>query len=695
MEPEVTISYRRAIGLITRFISGRFFEQLLSGIQAVAWQHQVDLLVVHGTPEQVALTQIGQQRVDGWLVQTYLQGLDLLAQQGKPIVTISGCVPGQPFPAVFPDNRQGMASIMESLLAQGHRRIAFVGDTSIGDIQERYEGYQAALTQHGLPFDPALVVITDSPLSHQGAWAARQLMARPADYTAVVAGNDWTAIGLMRAFQDKGRRIPDDVAVVGFDDIPEAQVTNPPLSTVRQHTDELGSTAARLLLAQMTGQTVAAAKHCVPTTFVFRESSGSNLARRISQWTRPNIESGNLWQTSLSRELVHVLLPTLPLVPPPSPAQLWPEVDKLAQLLAETVEGAAPQQLDSHVLDAIFLSPPILNANPEILVEMVRVLEAAGLVLVNSRPEATQAQSRLYALLDQLLTEIMRSYRRRQTSSQRTLNEVLQSQYNISQLLLQCPPEQVDWLRETSMYSGCLGLWLPAGDSGAPLISLAGWYQREGSSSLRAGTSYGAPQFPPLDLLPSALQKGSTTCLVLTVRTADHDWGMLAVSGPLISADPWLEDNTINILEICCGFLGMALERETLRTSLQHSSEYEQYLAERLRQASLPLIPLMEGVVLIPLGGAVKDEHFEPLVEKALSEAARQPVAEIVVDLGPQPPADPEFEQKLLALLGPVALGGTRVTAIGPGFKAGPRAEGVQFQPSLAAMLDQARQPAS
>src|SRR6185436_20227588 len=89
-ERHIRMSHRRAIGLVTSFISGRFFEQLMSGLQTVAQEYQVDVLVIHGTPEHVALTQIGQQRVDGWLVLTYFHGLELLAQQGKPIVTISG-----------------------------------------------------------------------------------------------------------------------------------------------------------------------------------------------------------------------------------------------------------------------------------------------------------------------------------------------------------------------------------------------------------------------------------------------------------------------------------------------------------------------------------------------------------------------------------------------------------------------------
>ncbi len=577
------MSHRRAFGLITTFISGRFFEQIMSGVQQVAWQNQVDILVIHSTPEHVALTQVGQQQVDGWLVLTYTRGLDLLAQQGKPIVTISCRIPGQTFPAVFPDNRQGTESIMAHLLAEGHKRIAFVGDTSIGDIQERYITYHDVLKRNNIPIDPGLVLITDSPLADQGTLAARRLMASRLPFTAAVAGNDWTAIGLMREFQEHGYRIPQDIAIVGFDDIPEAQITKPPLSTVRQRSDELGATAARLLLAQIAGQPAGPSVDAIPTTFVERESSGSNPLTRISQWKDPEIAAGPSWQASLAKELVSVLLPALPLESNPSPAQVWPEVDKLVQVLVTTVNGTELQKTDSSLLQAIFSSLPMLNASPEILVKMLRVLETAGMKLIEEHPEPLPARERLQALRDQLFIEIMRSYRRRQNNSQRTLSEILQSQYTISQLLIQSPPQQVDWIKETPMYSGCLGLWSPSGSDQSPVMSIAGCYQREGGIPLRVGTSFSAPQFPPLGMLPSSAQKkGITTCLVLPVRTADHDWGMLAVSGPLISNDPWLEDNTISTLEICCGFLGLALEREVLQESLRHASENEQLLTDRV-----------------------------------------------------------------------------------------------------------------
>jgi DNA-binding LacI/PurR family transcriptional regulator/anti-anti-sigma regulatory factor len=691
------MSHRRAIGLVTTFISGRFFEQFMNGLQTVAWQHQVDVLVIQGTPEQVALTQIGQQRVDGWLVLTYLQGLDLLAQQGKPIVTISGRLPEQRFPSVLPDNRQGMENTVEHLIARGHTRIAFVGDTSIGDIDERYRYYQSTLARHGIAVDPELVVITDNPRADRGVAAAHKLLAAKVSCTAVIGGNDWTAIGLMREFQANGYNIPNDIAFVGFDDIPEAQVTNPPLSTVRQRTDELGSIAAKLLLAQIAGETVAPVNHYVPTVFVPRESSGTNMIERMPQRPEPIKGSETLpWQTALAHELVRVLLPAVSPDPHPSPAQVWPEVDKLVRLIAETVEGKPTQTLDANFLHNIFSSPPILNANPEILVEMLRVLDTAGMALVADGPNASQARQPLRALLDQLLVEVMRSYRRRQNNSQRTLSEVLQSQFYISQLLLESPPQQLEWLKETSMYTGCLGLWTPSGGNHSPAISIAGSYQRDGTSALRPGQSYTAGQFPPIDLLPSTPhQKDITTCVVMMVRTADHDLGMLVVSGPLLSNDPWLEDNTVNTLEISGGFLGLTLEREALQESLHHSSEYEERLTAQIRDLSCPVIPVMDRVVLLPLAGVVDMEQASQVITNALGNDLTRHASDILLDLTGVQFIDNRVVRMLIDITQTIILLGSRVTLIGISadiqqriLGTGMTPGGVTSQPNLATAID-------
>lgn len=694
------MSHRRAIGLITTFISGRFFEQLMIGVQSVARQHQVDVLVIHSTPEHVALTQIARQSVDGWLVLTYTKGLDLLAQQGKPIVTISCREADQQFPSVFPDNRQGMKSIMDYLMGKGHRRIAFIGDTSIGDIAERFAQYQASLTEHNIAVDPALIVETDNPLADRGAAAARELLAREVPFTAVAAGNDWTAIGVMRELQMNNRRVPEDVAVIGFDDIPEVQITNPPLSTVRQHTDQLGSTGAKLLLDMLAGQPMEPTIYYLPTTFVLRESSGNQLVERIAQWTMPTIPPGPLWQTTLSRELVRILLPALPVEPAPSPAQVWPEVDRLVQLLVETIEGATIQALDAHLLNTIFSSPAILNANSEILTEMLRVLESAGKTLIGDRQDAVAAQQRLYALLDQLLIEIMRSYRRRQTTAQRTLSEILQSQYNISEFMLQYPPEQLDWLGETDLFSGCLGLWSLAGGSQPATLVVAGSYQREGMNSLHVGTDHPVTQFPPLDALPSSGQTNDiNTALLLTLRSADHDWGMLVVSGPLISDDPWLEDNTINTLEICCGFLVLTLERQVLKESLRDSADNEQLLADRIHRLHYPVVSLMDGVLLIPMVGLIESEQLPQIIEDLLNDRGQAKTTDVFLDLTGISIVKPSLVQSLIQTVQTVMRRDLQVTLIGLRpevqqrmIEDGMDASHFSGQPSLAVAIEQVHQ---
>jgi anti-anti-sigma regulatory factor len=276
------------------------------------------------------------------------------------------------------------------------------------------------------------------------------------------------------------------------------------------------------------------------------------------------------------------------------------------------------------------------------------------------------------------------------------LSEVLQSQYNISQLLLQSSPQQLDWLKETPMFSGCLGLWTPAGGNQSPSISIAGAYQRDGLSPLRPGTSYTAAQFPPLDRLPSTQhQNDIATCLVLMVRTADHDWGMLAVSGLLLSNDPWLEDNSINTLEISCGFLGLTLEREALQDSLRHSSEHEERLAEHVRALSCPVIPVMEDVVMIPLAGVIEREQAAQAIANALTGASTRLASDVLLDLTGVQFIDNTVVYMLMDAIRTITLSGARVTLIGIGSDIQQRMLGhglvggaVGTQPNLATAID-------
>ena len=146
------------------------------------------------------------------------------------------------------DNAGGARAGVAHLLERGRRRIATITgplDMMVG--QDRLAGYRDALADAGRPADDSLVETGDFS-EDSGQQAMRALLEREPDLDAVFAANDLMAVGAMRALREAGRRVPDDVAVVGFDDSPLSRVTDPPLSTVRQPTDEMGRRMAELLL---------------------------------------------------------------------------------------------------------------------------------------------------------------------------------------------------------------------------------------------------------------------------------------------------------------------------------------------------------------------------------------------------------------------------------------------------------------
>jgi DNA-binding LacI/PurR family transcriptional regulator len=166
---------------------------------------------------------------------------------------------------------------MRSMIAHltqthGHRRIAFIrGPETNPEAEQRYQAYIDVLTEYGLRFDPDLVA-PGSFVASSGESAVRLLLdERKATFEAIVAASDSMAIGALRALQDRGIRVPYDVAVVGFDDIEEAKATTPSLTTVQQPLIDLGKRATETLLALLNGKEVPA-QVIVPTQLMARQS---------------------------------------------------------------------------------------------------------------------------------------------------------------------------------------------------------------------------------------------------------------------------------------------------------------------------------------------------------------------------------------------------------------------------------------
>jgi DNA-binding LacI/PurR family transcriptional regulator len=143
---------------------------------------------------------------------------------------------------------------MELLIDQGHRRIAYVGQAST-PTQRHYRGYREALREAGIPEDPALRIEVDAtPLEMVGELGVRALLARGAPFTAIFAQIDSVAIGVLRALRAAGLQVPQQVSVVGFDNIPSAAHLDPPLTTVDHTVQEIGRLAVLLLQDRIVGR---------------------------------------------------------------------------------------------------------------------------------------------------------------------------------------------------------------------------------------------------------------------------------------------------------------------------------------------------------------------------------------------------------------------------------------------------------
>ncbi|MBL7253461.1 substrate-binding and GGDEF domain-containing protein [Paractinoplanes lichenicola] len=275
------------LGVLSPFLGGWYFGGLLEGIAraaADAGAAVVALQTLDAGTDQIELTEpphpahpLAWEHAAGFVVIVnaasgkYLQELQAT---GRPVVVVSHDYPELDCPSVFPDNRVGVRAAVEHLIRHGHRRIAFAGFMGASDQLQRHETYQQALRDHGIEPDPELLFEATDNQQAGGEGAARAMLAAGLPSTAVVAGTDFNAVGILRVLAEAGCRLPEEQAVVGFDDLSDASFTEPRLTTVRQPLFQVGVTAAEVLLAAIDGTGGPAERHEVPTELVVRESCG-------------------------------------------------------------------------------------------------------------------------------------------------------------------------------------------------------------------------------------------------------------------------------------------------------------------------------------------------------------------------------------------------------------------------------------
>ena len=268
------------IGLLLTNMHNDFFAPLVSGIEAVVQEQGYNLLVAtHRADLQpdVGLP-IGVHNTDGMIVfADSLCDAEIVSlyRNDFPMILIHRSSPsGFKIPSVTIENKNATYRLVEHLIkVHGRKRILFVrGPINQDDSQWREMGYRQALEAYAIPFDPDLVICGDfeREIAYQ---AMKKFIIQGTEFDAVFSGDDDSAIGVINALREAGCHIPDDISVVGFDDLRLSAFLTPPLTTVKAPTELVGRTAAEHLFDLLTGKDVDAVT-LLPTEIVIRRSCG-------------------------------------------------------------------------------------------------------------------------------------------------------------------------------------------------------------------------------------------------------------------------------------------------------------------------------------------------------------------------------------------------------------------------------------
>ena len=283
----------QTIGVIVPDISSPFYAELVRGLEEEASRQGFYLLLATtlGKPsrEEMCFRLLGEQRVDGIVILTPRGDEELIQRiqaKGFPLVVVDRDVQSADgVVEVIVDNFHGALSAVEHLIGLGYRRIGFInGIPELQASQDRLRGYQVALQEHGLVLNPEWITVGHF-CAEGGYWGMKKLLAISPPLDSVFAASDMMAIGAIRAIREQGLRIPQDIAVVGFDDVPLAAQVDPPLTTVRQPIAEMGKIACRLLVQLINGEEVQQRKVMLQPQLVVRQSCGEVMRREKCELT--------------------------------------------------------------------------------------------------------------------------------------------------------------------------------------------------------------------------------------------------------------------------------------------------------------------------------------------------------------------------------------------------------------------------
>ncbi len=274
-----------------------YLSEVITGMSAFAGTESADLSIImnSGSRQRSFLKQIRERRCDG--VCLFAGDVPQIAELEKaqiPVMMLNYPYRSERIGFVNNESYMGESAAMEHLIGLGHRRIAFLAMNMAGDENHmhRFKAYTDALKRHGIEPDEKLVIAHIPTLHGQeaGYLQTLHLFRQAPDVTAIIASNDTMAEGVYKACWENGRRIPEDISIIGFDDLPGSAYRNPPLTTVAQPLYEIGYKAANYLYLHLSGTLPELPGETLETKLIIRNSTaqaGQNLNKRSIQGEKP------------------------------------------------------------------------------------------------------------------------------------------------------------------------------------------------------------------------------------------------------------------------------------------------------------------------------------------------------------------------------------------------------------------------
>jgi LacI family transcriptional regulator len=249
------------VGLLIPDLNNPLFPPIVRGLEDRLADHGYVALIGNtdgdAKRERLVFDQMRARHVDGFVLATatlHSPILDEAVEADLPVVLMNRTAQGYPFSSVSVDNEQGMRAAVAHLASLGHTRIGHIaGPQEISTGVSRLRGFLEGMRQHGLAAADSQIVYASGYTIEEGLRCGRDLLAAHSELTAIAAANDMLAVGCYEAFDELGLRCPEDISVIGFNDMPFIDRLRPPLSTVRFPHYQLGTEAAKLLIERIEG----------------------------------------------------------------------------------------------------------------------------------------------------------------------------------------------------------------------------------------------------------------------------------------------------------------------------------------------------------------------------------------------------------------------------------------------------------